>query len=129
MAYIGDSDVPLPDATINTLASAERTKIYDDVSSLADTYLAARYGSASVPLSAPGGALKAELGRIARYRILQHIGFNPEDGSHIDVQDANVDAMRWLERLAAGKVTLPLIETGQKDASTPSASSDDLRGF
>lgn len=94
-------------------------------SSVADGYLASRYGS-SLPLTAWPESLTMAVCQIAAFRIMSAIGFNPEDGSHEVIRMGFEDAMRWLRDVSAGRVTLI---SAPAPALTPKVWSDDSRGF
>lgn len=97
-------------------------------SSVADTYLAARYADA-LPLTTWPSALRQNVCKIAAWNLMCAIGFNPNDGAHVALQLNHDAALRWFRDLAAGKVTLAIAETSPRHGLTPTVHSDDSRGL
>lgn len=71
-----------------------------DAAAEAETYIAARY---TLPLPNVPPALGRVVADIARYRLY-------DDQSPEEVRDRYRDAVRWLERVARGEVTLAIAQ-------------------
>jgi phage gp36-like protein len=92
-------------------------------SELADSYLGSRF---TLPLTAWGSDLKRHVCSIAAWDLLGGTrGFNPEAGTNEVVRTRYEDAIRWLEQVAANKVT----PAGAVDSSSPTSSRGPASAF
>lgn len=90
-------------------------------SSIADSYLIARYPAP--PLTGWPTALRYHVACIAQYMIVSgHVGFNP-DGSHEEIRLRYTDAIKYLDSIAKGTITLLTVETAPARGVGPSATS------
>lgn len=97
------------------------TSSLEAASSMADTYLMARYPSP--PLTGWPLALRLAVVNIAVYLIVSgYIGFNP-DGSHEQIRQRYEDGVRYLKDLSRGVVTLTTAETSPARGPAPRATS------
>lgn len=87
---------------LSGLDAATREDALDACSALADGYLSNRY---SLPLSAWGDDLRLHVAGMAAFRLLAGRGYNPQVANDEVVRMLWEDAIRWLERVAAGTVT------------------------
>lgn len=110
---------------LSGIADADVNAALLAASSMADGYLASRYGS-SLPLATWPESLTQHVCAIAAFRLMSAIGFNPEDGAHVVIRMGYDDAIRWLRDVSKGVVTLISAPTA---ALTPQAYSDEGRGF
>ena len=95
-------------AALDGIADAEKQAALNSASSLADGYLGAKF---RLPILTPSADLKGVVCRLANYDLLAVRGFNPELGADVVIRDRYQDAVRWLEGVAAGKITPPLIDS------------------
>lgn len=71
-----------------------------------NSYLRGRY---QLPLTPPfPGEIVNATAKLAAYSILSVRGFDPENAADVNIRMQYDDMVRWLERLADGKVTLDL---------------------
>jgi phage gp36-like protein len=84
----------VPQPTINNALEA--------ASRLADSYLRARY---TLPLTAWDEALTWAVAAIAAYDLMAVRGYDPARGADEVLRLRYEDAIRWLERVAAGVVS------------------------
>lgn len=109
-AAFGLRDSALP----SSITPTQREQAIAAASAVADGYLGARF---RLPLASWGVDLTQAVCKIAAFDLLAtQVGFNPESGANAILVDRKNDAMRWLEHIAAGKIT----PAGVVD-STPSA--------
>ncbi len=84
------------------IASADIAAALDAASSLASGYLAAQY---TLPLASWGDDLRRAVCMIAAYDLIGgNRGFNPENGADVTLRLRYEDAIKWLEKVAAGTV-------------------------
>lgn len=84
-------------------------------SELADSYLGSRF---KLPISTWSSDLKRHVCAVAAWDLLAGTrGFNPEAGSNVTVRARYEDAIRWLEQVAANRVT----PAGVTDSSAPAS--------
>lgn len=103
--YATTTDLARIGIAANTLASIEtaaKEDALDACSSLADGYLSGRY---TLPLSAWGDDLRLHVAGMAAFRLLAARGYDPNRGADAAIRLLWEDAIRWLERVAAGTVT------------------------
>jgi phage gp36-like protein len=87
----------------------DKSAALDEASAVADSYLAARY---TLPLTAWGGELTRHVINIALYQLVSDKNFNPQNTASTPRQRYE-DAIRWLERVAAGTVTpVDVVDSG-----------------
>jgi phage gp36-like protein len=76
-----------------------------------DSYLRGRY---RLPLAAPyPDEIVTAACAIGAYTIMCARGFDPENGTHVNIRMQHDDALAWLKEVAAGRVNLDL----QSDAT------------
>jgi phage gp36-like protein len=97
-------------------------------SSVADSYLSARYGD-DLPLSDWPLALRINVCKLAAWDIMCAVGFDPGDATHVAIERNATMATKWFEQVASGRVSLSISETTPRHASTPTVYSDDDRGL
>lgn len=122
------------------LTSEKSSKRTDDdlnralelASGVADSYLAQVF---TLPLTAWGADLSSAVAKIAAYDLMStQIGYNPASASGETWRARYEDAMRWLEMVAASKITAvgvvdtPLAE-GESESSGMTLKSTALRGW
>lgn len=100
----------LDDSAANTIGTANVEAALDDASDLIDSYIGGRY---TLPLSSTPRVLVRICCDIARYMLDR---YNPRE----DVRQRYEDAIRWLEQVAKGVLSLGLDEAG---AEPPTAGS------
>lgn len=71
-------------------------------SSLADGYLRSQF---VLPLSSWGDDLRRAVVGIATYDLISHRGYDPERLGNEVLRERYDDAIRWLERVAAGTIS------------------------
>lgn len=117
--------------------SARVTKALGDASAEADTYIGQRY---DLPLPTAPPVLRGKVVDIAVWNLFARRGLSEADEV---VRERYKNAIRWLEHLALGKVSLPFADSGGGDSGggTPQSGSasikaqprvfdrDKLRGF
>lgn len=105
MAYASSSDLTrlgVGAAAVVGIPSGEIATALDSASDLADSYLGARY---TLPLVAWGDDLRRAVCQIAAYDVIAgNRGFNPEQGADVSLRLRYEDAIKWLERVAAGSL-------------------------
>ncbi len=77
-------------------------------SNLADGYLATRF---TLPIVTPSADLVEAVCKIAAYNILAIRGYNPELGADEVLRARHKDAIAWMEGVAAGRITPPLVDS------------------
>ena len=80
----------------------------DSASGIADGYLGARY---KLPIVTASPDLVEAVCKIAAYNLLALRGYNPELGADVLIRDRYDDAVRWLERVADGKIAPDLLDS------------------
>jgi phage gp36-like protein len=90
----------LPDPALEEIDDPTKTAALEAASKLADDYIG---GAFVLPLSSYGASLTRHVVSIAVYDLLTRRGFNP-DGSDENVRRRYEDAIRWLERIADGRL-------------------------
>ena len=103
---------------IATITNQARLAAIAAASRLADSYLAARF---TLPLIAWQQDLTRAVVAIATYDLMSQRGFSPAPGSDENIRLRYEDAIRWLEKIAAGLVT-PQV-TDSSSGATPGLSS------
>lgn len=99
----------------------------DAASAVADGYLAAQF---TLPIT---GTLTQDLVRqvcnIAAYDLITQRGYNPEAGADANWRLRYEDAIRWLEQVAAGKVSPALADSSTgPDSMVAQSGLDDFGG-
>ena len=100
-------------AALTGISTDEQQAALDTASGVADGYLASRY---ALPITAYGQDLTRAVCNIAAYDLMSVRGYSP-DGSNSTIRDRYDDAIRWLERVAAGTVSPVGIADSSEDAS------------
>jgi phage gp36-like protein len=105
IAYASPSDLSrlgVGAAATSGISAADIVAALDAASSLAGGYLAKQF---TLPLASWGDDLRRVVCMVAAYDIIgANRGFNPENGSDITLRVRYEDAIRWLERVAAGDI-------------------------
>lgn len=93
----------------------------------------------ATPLTFVGGVapedLKGHQVRIALYRLMTARGFNQQSDAEVALRDGYLDALKYLERIAAGEVNLSVtsVETARRSSRLAlmfgSATSNPNRGW
>lgn len=120
--YASTTDLQRLGLSSRALAGVSSYAITDalvSASSIADGYIASRYGDA-LPLTTWPESLRMAVASIAAFTILGVVGFNPEDGSHVIVAKRRDDAMAWLRDVSLGRVTLPAATVAPARIARPS---------
>lgn len=73
-----------------------------------DSYLRSHF---TLPLTKAGADVMEATVAIAVYWLLSARGYNPEAGSDVSIRDRYLDAIRWLEKVAAGQVSPDVIDS------------------
>jgi phage gp36-like protein len=101
-------------------------QVIDDVCAMADGYIASKY---TLPLVAPyDAALSQACDRIVKWTILADRGFNPDSPTDVALRFGYTDAIKWLERLADGKIKLSSLQ-GDPPSMQPDVSTSCSRGL
>lgn len=75
-----------------------------------DSYLRGRY---RLPLTAPyPDEIVVANAALGAYSIMCACGFDPENGTHVNIRMQHDDTIAWLKEVAAGKVNLDLDADG-----------------
>jgi phage gp36-like protein len=96
----------LPTAALTEIDDATRTASLEAASSLADGYLAVVY---ALPLSSYGSDLTRAVVSIAVYDLMVRRGYSA-DGADEEIRRRYEDAIRWLEKVAAGLISPDIID-------------------
>jgi len=110
---------------------AEKNKALDDASRTMDSYFRKQF---TLPLVAVGGDVARFCAIIAAYDLVSGRGLNPE-GNDENLRLRYLDALKWLEMVAAGKVlpdvtdSSPGAEPGQASIGGPRVISSSSRGY
>lgn len=104
----------IPAEALVGIVAADQDAALAAASSLADSYLASRF---SLPLTKWGDDLRRAVCLIAAYDLMTRRGYNPEGG------DANLrlrydDAIRWLERVADGRIAPAVTDSATSTQTT-----------
>ena len=105
---------------VSTLDPTAKTEALDVASSLADGYLRQRY---TLPLVAFCPDLTRAVCAIATYDLLSARGYDPVAQDNGNVRVRYEDAIKWLERLAAGEISPDI------DDSAPTGEDSDAPGL
>lgn len=100
------------------------TKALEDASAEADAYIGQRY---DLPLPSTPPVLRGKVVDIAVWNLFARRGLGEADEV---VRERYKNAVKWLEQLAVGKVSLPLPASGGGDGSggsTPQSGSASIR--
>lgn len=118
----------LPPDVASAATDAEKEAALEAASRLTDSYLAA--AGYAVPLTTWGDDLKNAVCAIAAYDLAVSKGLAPEDGEGSNLYLRKRDAVRWLERVAAGTAKPSGVgqETGGS-AAVVYAITDEKRGW
>ena len=117
-AYATQADLfalGLPAAALTGVASATLDLALEAASRRADTY----FSRFAVPIASPNAGLKEAVCAIAAYKLMSVRGYSPENPD--STLRANYeDAIKWLERCAAGTCT----PCAQTEDATPTTDED-----
>lgn len=121
IAYASPSDLArfgVGAAATSGISSADIVAALDAASALAGGYLAKQY---SLPLQGWGDDLRRAVCMIAAYDVIgANRGFNPEQGGDVTLRMRYEDAIRWLERVAAGDIEpIGVIDNTAEDEGGP----------
>jgi phage gp36-like protein len=114
MTYATQDDLfrlGLPEGALRGVSPSAIEDALEAASRLADSYLRARY---ALPLTAWDEALTRAVAAIAAYDLMAVRGYDPARGADEVLRLRYEDAIRWLERVAAGEVT-PEVEDSTPD--------------
>ena len=101
----------LPEGALRGVSLSAIEDALKAASRLADSYLRARY---VLPLTAWDEALTRAVAAIAAYDLMAVRGYDPARGADEVLRLRYEDAIRWLERVAAGAVS-PDVEDSTPD--------------
>jgi len=102
MTYATQNDLfrlGLPEGALRGVSPSTIEDALEAASRLADSYLRARY---ALPLTAWDEALTRAVAAIAAYDLMAVRGYDPARGADEVLRLRYEDAIRWLERVAAG---------------------------
>jgi phage gp36-like protein len=105
MTYATQDDLfrlGLPEGALRGVSPATIEEALEAASRLADSYLRARY---ALPLSSWDESLTRAVAAIAAYDLMAVRGYDPARGADEVLRLRYEDAIRWLERVAAGGVS------------------------
>jgi phage gp36-like protein len=105
MTYATQDDLfrlGLPERAFRGVSPSTIENALEAASRLADSYLRARY---VLPLTAWDEALTRAVAAIAAYDLMAVRGYDPARGADEVLRLRYEDAIRWLERVAAGAVS------------------------
>lgn len=121
MAYAERSDLltfSLPAGAVTNVSTTKQDAALEAASRLADGYLNARY---RLPLTTYGSDLKKAVCDIAALMIMRARGMSPEQADADLFVSASKEAIRWLEGIAAGKIS----PYGLSDSSSGNVNTED----
>jgi phage gp36-like protein len=118
----------LPSGWLTGVSSGDQTAAITAASDLADGYLAQRY---TLPITGWGSDLRRVVCHIASWDLMCRRGFDPESSSDVAIRKRYEDAIRWLEMVAAGKISpVGIVDsTPDVDERGPQAYSEEPRGW
>jgi phage gp36-like protein len=121
------ANLGLPAGALTGVSTAQQDAALAAAASKADGYLQDRF---TLPLTAWGDDLKEAVCHVAAWTLLSSRGFNPEQGGDASVRTRFEDAIRWLEKIAAGTVT-PVVTDSRTSsrAAGPRVASSTPRGW
>lgn len=96
-------------AALAGIPTGDQDAALEAASDLADSYLRSRF---TLPLTVWQDDLRRAVCSIAAYDLLSSRGYNPDAGADTNVRQRYEDAIRWLERVAAGQVTPDVTDSG-----------------
>lgn len=130
MAYATLQDLTrlgLPAAATAGLATEALQAALESASSLVDGYLAAGF---NLPLASWGDDLTGHVCAVAAWQILRTRGFDPEGRADMAIRTSYEDAIGWLERVAAGRLSPQIVDsTPERDDAAPVFNSPPPRGW
>lgn len=124
MAYATRTDLTtfsLPSGALQGVSTDKQDAALEAASRLADGYLNARF---RLPLTGYGSDLKRAVCDIAAFILMKGRGFAPETADADMLLSAEREAIRWLEGIAAGKIT----PYGMTDSGGTGANTGDSEG-
>ncbi len=130
-AYATSTDfgrLGLPAAATSNVSPQAITAALDSASRKVDGYLADEF---TLPLVTWSDDLREVVCALAAWTVLTTRGFNPDSPSDAAVRTRYDDAIRWLERVADGKIR-PVIKDSapaEQPASAPMVFSNPPRGW
>lgn len=122
MAYATRAELvtfSLPANALSTVSTTKQDDALEAASRIADGYLNARY---RLPLVSYGSDLKRAVSDIAAFILMKGRGFSPETADADMLQSGERNAVKWLEGIAAGKIS----PYGMVDSSTTQANVEDI---
>lgn len=105
MAYATTTDLTrlgVPTKALEGVSAEAKEAALSSASSLADGYLAAQF---NLPLTEWGDDLTGHICSIAAWQILKVRGIDPEGRADNAIRMSYEDAIDWLERIAAGRLS------------------------
>lgn len=97
-----------PASAFGDATAADIQGALDAASTLADGYLRNKF---TLPIVTPSVDLKMAVCQIAAWNLVRRRGFSPDDPTAEALRLGHQDAMRWLERVAAGTTTPALVDS------------------
>ncbi len=92
-----------PSALPESITAADKLAAISAASGRADSYLGARF---RLPISAWGDDLRQAVCAVAAFELVAaQVGFNPEAGQNLVLQQRKDDAIRWFEQVSRGHVS------------------------
>lgn len=134
LRYASISDLQTLGVRAEALAKftpVQKNEALDDASRTMDSYFRKQF---TLPFVAVGGDLARACAAIAAYDLVSARGLNPE-GNDENIRLRYLDAIKWLEMVAAGKVlpdvtdSSPAAEEGQSSGGGPRVVSSSSRGY
>lgn len=123
MAYATRAELTtlaIPASALGGISTERQDAALEAASRLADGYLNARY---RLPLTSYGSDLKRAVCDIAAFILMKARGFSPETADADMLQTAERSAVKWLEGIAAGKISpYGLSDSGPSGANTEDVS-------
>ncbi len=130
IAYASPSDLArlgVGAAATAGISTADIVAALDAASSLAGSYLSAQF---TLPLLSWGDDLRRCVCMIAAYDLIGgNRGFNPEQGADVTLRLRYEDAIKWLERVAAGTIVPTGIVDSDADTDGPLMESEAPLGW
>jgi phage gp36-like protein len=98
---VGDA---VPADSIEDITASERARACISVTEEVDGYLNAAY---EMPITAWGNDLRSKSAEMVAAKLFRHRGFDPDSAADKLVLEREAAAVKWLEKVAAGKLRPP----------------------
>jgi phage gp36-like protein len=108
----------LPEGWLAGVSAPDQAKALLAASGVVDSYLAGQF---TLPLAAWGPEITRVVCHIASWDLMCRKGFDPEDPADGAIQTRYEAAIRWLEKVSAGRVVPPGVEDSTPDVDEMSA--------